>query len=593
MSELLVTYDISSRKTHLKLDGLPSTWSAIRRVCIEQSDQVEILDNLSLTIPWWAYLGARTDINYYANRKSFTIVFDQAVKEKLDKAEQRKEDYERACNSSPIDFNIIQKTLDQQNFIRKLTKEQKRNVGILGAMASGATFSIPGAGKTTEALSYYVFKRSPGCRLLVIAPKNAFTAWEGELGECMPKEKQFSRLTGGQAVIENTLKNNPIHSLITYHQLPNVVDLIADFLSKQSSMVFLDESHRIKRGTDGVIGNTILSISDIPDHKLILSGTPMPNHVTDLIAQFRFLYPAISVDETDVQEKIQPIYVRTTKAELRLPPIKVKPVPIPMSQAQFELYELLRSEAARQASDGIKSADRRRLRKAGQSALRLLQAASNPGLLSNIEFDHPDLLADALEEGNSPKIDYACNRARELAYHGQKTIIWSSFVKNVELIANRLRDLGGDFIHGGVDAGDEDEQGTREQKIKRFHDDDQCSVLVANPAACGEGISLHTVCHNAIYVDRTYNAAQYLQSQDRIHRIGLEPGQNTYVEILFSPDTVDESVQRRIDIKIENMAIALNDKSLIIVPELIDFETDGFNHDDFLDLKQHLSSGSK
>ena len=77
-------------------------------------------------------------------------------------------------------------------------------------------------------------------------------------------------------------------------------------------------------------------------------------------------------------------------------------------------------------------------------------------------------------------------------------LIWSCFVRNVELIAFRLKDLGAEFIHGGVDAGDETELDTREGKIKRFHTDKNCMVLVANPAACSEGISLHKVCQNAI-----------------------------------------------------------------------------------------------
>ena len=44
-------------------------------------------------------------------------------------------------------------------------------------------------------------------------------------------------------------------------------------------------------------------------------------------------------------------------------------------------------------------------------------------------------------------------------------------------------------------------------------------VLVANPAAAAESISLHEHCNHALYLDRTYNAGQFLQSQDRIHRL--------------------------------------------------------------------------
>lgn len=323
-----------------------------------------------------------------------------------------------------------------------------------------------------------------------------------------------------------------------------------------------------------------------------MSGTPMPNDVADLVPQFKFLFPEIAADDANVAELIRPVYVRTTKAELDLPPLQRRNIPVPLKPAQHELYRLLSSEAAREAH-GLNVPDRARLRRVGRSALRLLQAVSNPGLLARAEdFAHTDLLSDVLEEGDSAKFEAVCLRARQLARLGKKTIIWSSFVDNVEIVSNRLLDLGADFIHGGVDAGSEDEEGTREQKIKRFHDDPHSFVLVANPAACGEGISLHKVCHHAIYLDRNYNAAQYLQSEDRIHRLGLAKHELTTVEFLTCLGTVDESVTRRLNFKIGRMAEVLDDASLKIEPVTVDLDADvdAFDSDDLADFVNHLKS---
>jgi SNF2 family DNA or RNA helicase len=425
---------------------------------------------------------------------------------------------------------------------------------------------------------------------MVACPKNAFPAWEEQLGLCLPNDEVFVRLRGGNSAIQKALRKRPSKVLITYQQLPNVAELISAYMEGNRSFVFLDESHRIKRGFQGVIGNRILSFAELPDTKLIMSGTPMPNDIGDLVPQFRFLYPEVPADETSVEAYIKPVYVRTTKNELKLPEIKRTMVRIPMRPAQFELYELLRSEVARQTTKkSISIRDRMRLRKAGQSALRMLQVVSNPALLARAQFEHPTLLSEVLGEGDSPKLEYACLRARQLAYEEKKSIIWSSFVDNVELVSNRLLDLGAEFIHGGVDAGDENEEGTREQKVKRFHEDDNCFILVANPAACGEGISLHKVCHHAIYLDRNYNAAQYMQSEDRIHRLGLGPNDITYVEILVAPGTVDESVNHRLSLKIQNMARVLGDTSLNVEPEVVDLDSDGFNLDDFRDFIAHVS----
>ena len=148
----------------------------------------------------------------------------------------------------------------------------------------------------------------------------------------------------------------------------------------------------------------------------------------------------------------------------------------------------------------------------------------------------------------------AAEAETQLAAQGKKVLIWSSFVRNVEYMADRLSDLGAVYIHGGVDAGDEDDDETREGKIKVFHDDPNCMVMVANPAAASEGVSLHRVCHHAIYLDRTFNAAHFLQSQDRIHRFGLPPDQETTIEIVECRGTVDETVHQRLQNKINAMS---------------------------------------
>ena len=74
--------------------------------------------------------------------------------------------------------------------------------------------------------------------------------------------------------------------------------------------------------------------------------------------------------------------------------------------------------------------------------------------------------------------------------------------------------------------------------------------MVANPAAASEGVSLHRICHHAIYLDRTFNAAHYLQSEDRIHRFGLPADQKTTIEIVECLDSVDETVRMRLNLKI-------------------------------------------
>ena len=231
----------------------------------------------------------------------------------------------------------------------------------------------------------------------------------------------------------------------------------------------------------------------------------------------------------------------------------------------------MKFEVAREAASALGMRSKQAFRALGRSVARLLMFASNPALLSaEIGFAHADLLAAALSEGEGPKMRYVLKRARALAREGRKVLLWSSFRSNVEYLAERLADLGAVYIHGGVDAGDEDDDETREGKIKLFHDDPNVMVMVANPAAAGEGVSLHRICHHAIYLDRTFNAAHYLQSEDRIHRFGLPHNQETFIEIVECEGSVDETVRERLGFKIGRMAEALDDPSLKPDPIPID-----------------------
>ena len=94
-------------------------------------------------------------------------------------------------------------------------------------------------------------------------------------------------------------------------------------------------------------------------------------------------------------------------------------------------------------------------------------------------------------------------------------------------------------------------------------------VMIANPAAAGEGISLHDVCHHAIYVDRIFNATHFMQSMDRIHRYGKDGNgdiicqkHTTTIEILCCKDSIDTMVHSNLARKMRAMYNWLNDPDL-------------------------------
>jgi SNF2 family DNA or RNA helicase len=153
------------------------------------------------------------------------------------------------------------------------------------------------------------------------------------------------------------------------------------------------------------------------------------------------------------------------------------------------------------------------------------------------------------------------------ARQGRKTLVWSNFIANLEELAKRvLAPYEPALIYGAIPSSPkETDFVTRESEISRFRHDERCKVLLANPAAMSEGISLHQECHDAIYLDRTFNAGQYLQSIDRIHRLGLKRDVETRITFLLTSGTIDEAIDRRVRLKADRLSQMLSDPNLVIM----------------------------
>lgn len=558
-----------------------SLWNNFRNfICDYLPAEIVDFSPRNMVFPWRYFLSLKTYIAQYAaaHKTQIKITFTDVARAMIKNANSVS--YQNAISAPKRSKAEIESILKSKGFARKLTNNQIDNLVKISTLPGAATFSVPGAGKTTEALAFFFVNCVDTDRLIVVAPKNAFGAWDEQLEACFPeKSYEMVRLRGGEDTIAELLKGAPRFMIISYDQLSRVKSLIAELLSSGNIYMFLDESHRIKGGKQVKRAESVLSMAHLPKRKLIMSGTPLPQGPQDLLSQFTFLYPTKDVDENTVIDLIQPLYVRTTKGQLGIPEVTHNVVTVKMGALQREIYDTLKSEVRRQFNPMLTDLSKYELKRIGKSIIKVMEFVSNPALLANdMEFAFDQRVGQLLLSTDGPKIDYVCRRARELASKGKKTIIWSCFVQNVELIALRLNDLGAEFIHGGVDAGDEGEMDTREGKIKRFHDDPSCMVLVANPAACSEGISLHKVCQNAIYLDRSFNAAHYLQSEDRIHRLGLAPDAHPIVEFVECENSIDQVVRERLAYKVRTMADALNDSSLKVDPN--GFEYDQEDTDD-------------
>ena len=567
-----------------------SAWNQIRALVLGTQTDAEIVGH-DIRVEWSTVLSVASDIAVLRNKFRFTTSYNDTAKQHLQRF--RSEVHAIRASIDQFTFQLeesdIQQRLEEHGFTRrKLTPAQLRDTARIVSLQNGANFSVPGAGKTTVTFAAHLLTRKTNTHLLVVAPKNAFGAWDEVVVDCMEpttvNEWQINRLTSGYENIRRALRNPPMRMIISYDQLTRVRHLVSRFLATHPTHMILDESHRMKAGDRSLRGGVLLRLSHLPVRRDILSGTPIPRSIEDIGPQLDFLWPGQglgwqAVEASRPHSVLRDLYVRTTKREMGLPNIERHFIPVEMSVPQIALYSVLRQEVLKRLS-GIRTTGNVDLISARRSVMRLLQVSSNPILVvrrltqeSPITYSYSDPKVEAIfrgivEEFDSPKLMTACQLARDLVRDGHRCVIWTSFTENVERIAYLLEDLGATYIHGGVNVGERNDPSTREGRIQLFHDDgSDCKVLVANPAACSEGISLHKVCHHAIYVDRSYNAAHYLQSVDRIHRLGLPPDVDTNIYLLESvaPNVVgaiDYSVRRRMIQKLHVMSDALEDIDL-------------------------------
>jgi SNF2 family DNA or RNA helicase len=139
---------------------------------------------------------------------------------------------------------------------------------------------------------------------------------------------------------------------------------------------------------------------------------------------------------------------------------------------------------------------------------------------------------------------------------GQKVVVFSQYVKMLELIEAYLKDTGVAFttIKGHTRK--------RAEAVKRFNTDPDCMVFSGSLRASGLGIDL-TAASVVIHYDRWWNAAREEQATDRVHRIGQTRGVQVFK--LLTRNTLEEKIDQIISRKKRLMesVVRQDDKSIL------------------------------
>jgi SNF2 family DNA or RNA helicase len=509
-------------------------------------------------------------------------------------------------------FNIFQKTL-RDKLQRTLYPLQLLSAFHMAFAQNACNFSVPGAGKTSIVYGAYAYLNSLPLddpryvdKLLVIGPISSFAPWEKEYTECFGRVVNSFRISGNNDVskdrkLEHLYSSRPAELTLIFHGgVDSYQSDLIDFLKRNRTMVVVDEAHRIKN-PEGVWGQSVIEISKNAVSRVVLTGTPVPNGYQDIYNLFKFIYPfkfkeilqfhfqnledmtkTSSPNSTRVKqlkENISPFFIRIKKDDLKLRPAIEKTIPITMNIWQREIYDFIEAKYVPSFQKNGSATAKDVLNRA--KLIRLRQASTNPSLLIKplqdaLEESDPDFrITQDIDEyiDDSEFIEKIRNYTKleipekfkqifqlinsEVLPKGEKVIIWTIFVQNAEELQQYL---GKNKIVSRLLIGKTDQE-QREITIDKFNDPDNrdFQVVIANPFSVAESISLHKGCHNAIYLERDYNCSNFLQSKDRIHRVGLPKNQDTKYFYFISENSIDEIINNRLHLKIKRMEEIIND----------------------------------
>lgn len=325
----------------------------------------------------------------------------------------------------------------------------------------------------------------------------------------------------------------------TYGTVRVDVDILKNF---KFNYIILDESQSIKNP----LSQSSKAVKQLRGtHKLVLTGTPIENSVSELWSQLAFINPGLVGNLQSFTERfvtpiernkdihkmqqlkaiIKPFVLRRTKTQVatELPPKIEQVVYSNMTEQQAEAYETVKSYYRNEI---IKSIQEVGLNK---SHFTILQGLTKLRQIAN----HP-ILTNPLYEGQSGKFDELIARAETAKQEGHKVLIFSQFVKQLDIYKTHFDAKQWKYCY--LDGSMSNEQ--RQAAVNQFQSGEISYFLISLKAG-GVGLNL-TEADYVFIIDPWWNPAVEQQAIDRSHRIGQTKTVFTYKFI--TKDTVEEKI---------------------------------------------------
>jgi superfamily II DNA or RNA helicase len=443
-------------------------------------------------------------------------------------------------------FEGIQPAAQPAGFTGELRTYQREGVAWMGFLQTlgfgGCVADDMGVGKTAQVLALLETRRElresgkGAGPSLVVVPRSIVYNWKQESERFTPRLRVLDHSGTGRDKSVERFENYDL-ILTTYGTLRR--DAV-DFQNFRFDYIVLDEAQAIKNaGTESAKAARLLQ----GNHRLVMSGTPIENHLGELWSLFEFLNPGMlgslsavgpggmSMKNPDeptrviLSKALRPFILRRTKDQVakELPQKLEQTVYCELDTGQRKLYDELRDHYRRALlgrieTQGIGKSKMQIL----EALLRLRQAACHPGLLD-----------PKRKHELGAKLEVLMARLTEVIAEGHKALVFSQFTSLLHIVRLHLdqQSVVYEYLDGKVR--------DRQSRVERFQSDPDCPLFLISLKAGGVGLNL-TAAEYVFLLDPWWNPAVEAQAIDRAHRIGQS--KRVFAYRLIAKDTVEEKV---------------------------------------------------
>ena len=375
-------------------------------------------------------------------------------------------------------------------------------------------------------------------KALIVLPSSLVFNWYNEARKFTPHFRRVQYIGNDRKLLSKKLEKYDV-IFTSYAVISRDISILEKYNFRY---LILDESQYIKNKNSKIFK----AINQIKaSHKISLSGTPIENSLDDLWSQMQFINPNIlgsysffaenyklpiekKQDESSLLELknlINPFILRRTKEQVLkdLPELSEQIFYCEMEPEQEKLYEEEKSKARNSLlkTDG-----------SGVDKINIINTLMRLRQLSN----HPKMI-DSKSEMDSGKYIAVTRYLETLVQSNQKTIVFSSFVSNLNFYKSWCKENKIDFC----ELTGETPLKEREYQVSRFQNQEKPLLFFISLKAGGVGLNI-TKASYVVFLDPWWNPFSEKQGIGRAHRIG----QMNKVNVIrfIAKNTVEEKIIR-------------------------------------------------